>query len=623
MLSFFKNLSLKNKFMVLGTVFLMIFSTYIVGMIEIAKTTYFQKLERDHIELTMILSFHADQYVRLLKTDPPSRSEADLILNRRSDNKKQKGIRQLMEEMNLLRMAVLEETNVLEKEVFKFFGFGRAFELVGEVGPDLDRTIYTSLDQLEQKVLTFDDFEKKFVGAVTGYSGGGAEFAPLVYDAGIFVGNLVGMISLFFLLFAAALLLFIVIPLNKSLRHLTEVSKIIADGDLEKEIIVDQKDEIGQLSDAFRNMRDKIRETVQMAHKIAQGDLTVQVNILSDKDMLGKSLTQMIKNLTHFAIDVQESAEQVATGAEQLNRGAEQISQGTSEQSAGVEQTSSSMEQMSSIINQNAENARETAIIAEKAARDAIEGRRSVEETIQAMKTISQNIMIVDEIAGQTNMLALNASIEAARAGKQGKGFAVVATEIGNLAKKTRSAAQDINTLSVNNLDIAERTGELLKEMVPGIQKTAELVQNISAAGTEQAGGIGEVNNAMCQLEQTIQENAASTEEMATSSREFSSQAERLLEVSSFFQISDALRKQLQKDSEQALMIGHKVFIDLEAMPESHRKMFMKYMRPVANGEKEEDRVREEKKAGLSGKKSGVSINVRDDLDESDFESYM
>ncbi len=193
------------------------------------------------------------------------------------------------------------------------------------------------------------------------------------------------------------------------------------------------------------------------------------------------------------------------------------------------------MEEMDSMVKQNADNLKQTAAIAMKTAQDVQDGRKSVNETIRAIKVISERIRIIEEIARQTDMLALNAAIEAARAGEKGKGFAVVAAEVRKLAERSQKSAKDINTLSVSSVKIAEKAGEYLEEIVSEIQKTAELVQEVSASGSEQAYGITQVNKAIQQLDQVIQQNAASTEEMAASTRDFSVQAEQLLNIASFF----------------------------------------------------------------------------------------
>lgn len=430
-------------------------------------------------------------------------------------------------------------------------------------------------------------------------------------------------------------------PLNLAASYMKKISV----GDLPERITQEYKGDFNDIKENLNTLIENRRETAQIAEKIANGDISATVTILSEKDVVGISLSKMVKtikaiiksintltnatmegrlgvrgkaeqfggeyariirgvnstldavvnplnvtaqyvklisngqipdkiteeykgdfneirnnlnamieNLSRFAIDVQDSAQQVALGSEQLNTSAAQVSHGTSQQAAGIEEISSSMEEMSSMVTHNAENAQETAAIAGQAALDAREGSKAVDETVLAMKSISEKISIIEDIARQTNMLALNAAIEAARAGEHGKGFAVVAAEVRKLAEKSQKAAKAINKLSVANLEIAEKTGGLLGEMVSGIQKTSEMIQDISASGTEQAQGITQVNSAIHQLDQIIQENASSSEEMASSSLEFSSQSERLLEVASFFKVSQTYKKETEQDSEpQAL----------------------------------------------------------------------
>ncbi len=273
--------------------------------------------------------------------------------------------------------------------------------------------------------------------------------------------------------------------------------------------------------------------------RISQGDIPQKISeeYNGDFNLIRNNLNSMIDNLSRFAVQVRETAETVTSGSRQLSSAAEQVSKGTSYQAAGIEQISSSMEEMEGVVNQNADIAKQTAVIALKAAKDAQDGKKAVGETVFAMKTISDKIRIVEEIARQTNMLALNAAIEAARAGEHGRGFAVVAAEVRKLAERSQHAAKEINSLSVSNIEIAGKTGQLLEEMVSGIQKTSELVEEIKESSAEQADGIGQVNKAIQQLDQVIQENAASSEEMAATSRDFYTQAEHLLEVASFFKV--------------------------------------------------------------------------------------
>jgi methyl-accepting chemotaxis protein len=223
-----------------------------------------------------------------------------------------------------------------------------------------------------------------------------------------------------------------------------------------------------------------------------------------------------------------------------MSSGAEQLSQGATEQAASLEEVSSSMEQMAANIGQNSENAQQTEKIVLKAAEDAKESGKAVVATAGAMKEIAGKIFIIEEIARQTNLLALNAAIEAARAGEHGKGFAVVASEVRKLAERSQTAVAEINTLSAASVQISEKAGEMLGRIVPDIQKTADLVQEITAASNEQSSGAGQINKAIQQLDLVIQQNASASEEMAATSEELLSQAEQLQSTIAFFSIDGA-----------------------------------------------------------------------------------
>jgi methyl-accepting chemotaxis protein len=214
------------------------------------------------------------------------------------------------------------------------------------------------------------------------------------------------------------------------------------------------------------------------------------------------------------------------------------------------------MEEMASSIRQNTDNAMQTEKISIQSSVNAKESGKAVIETVAAMKEIATKISIIEEIARQTNLLALNAAIEAARAGEHGKGFAVVASEVRKLAERSQSAAGEISGLSSRSVAIAEQSGEMLTKMVPDIQKTAELVQEITASSKEQDTGAEQINKAIQQLDQVIQQNASASEEMASTSEELSSQAEQLSDAVAFFRIdgggsSRAPRQQAIKRSKK------------------------------------------------------------------------
>ena len=319
-----------------------------------------------------------------------------------------------------------------------------------------------------------------------------------------------------------------------------DVADKMSQGILMDNIKVEGKDETAQLLGAMEKMVTSLKGTVKVAEKMSQGDLNVKVNLLSDQDILGVSLNTMIEKLKSVVMDVKSAADNVASGSQELSSSAEEMSQGATEQSASAEEASSSMEEMSANIKQNADNAQQTERIAMQAAEDAEKGGKAVEETVGAMKQIAEKISIIEEIARQTNMLALNAAIEAARAGEHGKGFAVVADAVRKLAERSQAAAGEISNLSVYSVEIAEKAGEMLNKIVPDIRKTAELVQEISAASGEQNTGADQINQALQQLDQVIQQNASASEEMSSTSEELASQAEQLQDAISFFNLGGA-----------------------------------------------------------------------------------
>jgi len=288
-----------------------------------------------------------------------------------------------------------------------------------------------------------------------------------------------------------------------------------------------------------RSITSPIREAVVVADALASGDLNISCET-DRKDEVGQllaSVDSMVKKLRSIVVDIKAASDNVTSGSQELSASSEEMSQGATEQAAAAEEASSSMEQMAANIRQNADNAMQTEKIAVKSAEVAKTGGESVAQTVSAMKDIADKISIIEEIARQTNLLALNAAIEAARAGEHGKGFAVVAAEVRKLAERSQNAAAEISELSSSSVEIAEQAGQMLAKMVPDIQRTAELVQEISAASKEQDTGAEQVNKAIMQLDQVIQQNASASEEMASTSEELSSQAEQLQDTIGFFKV--------------------------------------------------------------------------------------
>ncbi|NDV25272.1 methyl-accepting chemotaxis protein [Desulfovibrio sp. JC010] len=277
-------------------------------------------------------------------------------------------------------------------------------------------------------------------------------------------------------------------------------------------------------------------EIANVAQRIAGGDLDLK--FVEPAIGVYGNMRDMAAQLTQVVSDVRSGAGNVASGSTELSASAEGLSQGATEQAASIEEVSASIEEMASNIKQNTLNAQTTEEIALKSSSDAQESGSAVSEAVTAMKNIAEKISIIEEIARQTNLLALNAAIEAARAGEHGKGFAVVAAEVRKLAERSGNAAGEISELSSSTVTVAEKAGDMLDNLVPNIQKTAELVQEISSASAEQNSGAEQISKAIAQLDSVIQQNASASEEMASTSEELSSQSAMLENTMAFFKVS-------------------------------------------------------------------------------------
>lgn len=298
----------------------------------------------------------------------------------------------------------------------------------------------------------------------------------------------------------------------------------------------------------------RIPKINKVINAIANGDLNVQT--ASDgKDEIAlamQNIDAMVSKLREVMSSVISSAEDIASASVQMNDSSVAMSQGSQTQASSAEEISTSTEEMAAGIRRNADNARETEKISMKAVKEVEESFKAVSATVDSMRTIANKITIIGEIARQTNLLALNAAVEAARAGEHGRGFAVVAAEVRKLAERSQLAAVEIDSISVSSVDIASRSSELLKSIVPSIQRTSDLVQEISASSIEQNASAGQINQAMQLLNNVVQSNAATAEEMAASAEEFNAQAEHLRGIVAFFAVNEDSRRMTKGKNNKA-----------------------------------------------------------------------
>ncbi len=374
-------------------------------------------------------------------------------------------------------------------------------------------------------------------------------FAPL---AGIGRANLLaGVLTL---LGVGAVLFWIATSVVKAVRQGVDFAEEIKAGEVSRRLNLSRGDEIGTLAGALDRMADGLEEKARLAEQIAEGDLTVEVNLASDRDRLGLACSRMVARLGDLMIQMQSAAEQIAAGSVQVADGSQTLSQGATESAASLEQISASMTEMASQTSHNAQNADQANSLSQGSKNAATRGSKLMEDLVAAMGAINRSgediakiIKVIDEIAFQTNLLALNAAVEAARAGQHGKGFAVVAEEVRNLAARSAKAAKETAELIENSAEktragneIVEKTEAALKGIVAGTTKVSDLVAEIAAASKEQSEGISQVNTGLGQIDQVTQQATANAEESAAAAEELSSQADQLRQMLARFKVRRA-----------------------------------------------------------------------------------
>ncbi len=366
--------------------------------------------------------------------------------------------------------------------------------------------------------------------------------------------NAVILIGVFALLAGMALSLLISRSLTRPMQKAVTMLGDLENGHLDTRLNMKRRDEIGQMAQTMDSFADSLQnEVINPLKKLADGDLTFEINVRDGRDQIRGSIKKLNEDLNQIMTRIHRASNQIDSGSSQVSASAQSLSDGAAQSAASVEEISSSMNEIGSQTRTSADYAQQANQLASSARSSADTGSERMAEMINAMgeinasgQNISKIIKVIDEIAFQTNLLALNAAVEAARAGQHGKGFAVVAEEVRNLAARSAKAASETAELiegsvekAANGTRIAEHTSEALEEIVGSIGKVTALIGDIAASSNEQAQGIAQVNLGMQQIDQVIQQNTANAEESAATSEELSNQAAELKQQLSRFRLKN------------------------------------------------------------------------------------